>query len=38
MMPDGQYYKNEQPPLIIEHKKDHDILHWKSRSLLWTGT
>ena len=26
---------NHLSPQIIEHRKDHDILHWKSRS--WLG-
>jgi hypothetical protein len=34
-----QYQQNEQSPLILtEHKKDHDIWCWKSRSWLETGT
>jgi len=29
---------NHLSPLLTEHKKDHDIWRWKSRSWLGTGT
>jgi len=29
---------NYLSPELIEHKKDHVIWHWKSRSMLGTGT
>jgi hypothetical protein len=40
---DGQHFHQNQnemnnhlPPQLIEHKEDHDIWNWKSRS--WHGT
>ena len=29
---------NHMSHQTIEHRKDHDISRWKSKSLLWTGT